>query len=99
MAIKAYKGQIAYTKSPDSFEFIENGYVVVDGATVVTAVQELPAAYKDAEIVDFGNQLVMPGFVDAHVHPCQLPNIGLGYDMELLPWLDTYTYKQEQRFF
>ena len=32
MAIKAYKGQIAYTKSPDSFEFIENGYVVVDGA-------------------------------------------------------------------
>ena len=46
-------------------------------------MQELPAAYKDAEIVDFGNQLVMPGFVDAHVHPCQLPNIGLGYDMEL----------------
>ncbi len=98
MAIKAYKGQIAYTKSADSFEFIENGYIVVDGATVVAAAPALPAAYQDAEIVDYGNSLIVPGFVDAHVHPCQLPNIGLGYDMELLPWLDTYTYKQEQRF-
>jgi guanine deaminase len=98
MALKAYRGNIAYTKTKDCFEFLENGYVIVDGAKVVATAGILPDAYRNAEVVDYGDSLIIPGFVDAHVHPCQLPNIGLGYDMELLPWLEAYTYRQEMRF-
>ncbi len=98
MAVRAYKGDIAYTKTPGEFTFIEDGYIVVDGVCVVATGAQLPATYAGADVVDYSGKLIIPGFVDAHVHPCQLPNIGLGYDMELLPWLDTYTYEQEQRF-
>ena len=96
--IQIYKGDIAYTKIKDEFEFLENGSIVVEDAKVKGVWAKLPEQYKDLPIQDFSGKLIIPGFVDAHVHPCQLPNIGLGYDLELLPWLDMYTYKQEGRF-
>ena len=96
--IQIYKGDIAYTKIKEEFEFLENGFIVVEGFKVQGVHTTLPEQYTDLPIQDFGGKLIIPGFVDAHVHPCQLPNIGLGYDLELLPWLDVYTYKQERRF-
>ncbi len=43
-------------------------------------------------------QMLLPGFVDAHVHAPQFPNAGLGYDKTLLDWLDTYTFPLEARY-
>lgn len=40
-------------------------------------------------------QFLMPGFIDCHIHAPQMPNIGLGLDMELLDWLNTYTFPLE----
>ncbi len=96
--IRIYKGDIAYTSKKDAFDFMQDGYIVVEDSKVKLICAELPDIYKDVHVADFSGKLIIPGFVDAHVHPCQLPNIGLGYDMELLPWLDVYTYKQEGRF-
>ena len=41
---------------------------------------------------------VVPGFFDAHVHAPQFGNTGLGYDTELLPWLNDYTFPLEDSF-
>ncbi|XP_052119981.1 guanine deaminase [Frankliniella occidentalis] len=43
-------------------------------------------------------QMLLPGFVDAHVHAPQFPNAGLGYDKTLLDWLQTYTFPLEARY-
>lgn len=43
-------------------------------------------------------QFLIPGFIDTHIHAPQYPNIGLGYDVELLEWLDNYTFPTEIRF-
>ncbi|KAK3930206.1 Guanine deaminase [Frankliniella fusca] len=43
-------------------------------------------------------QMLLPGFVDAHVHAPQFPNAGLGYDKTLLDWLETYTFPLEARY-
>lgn len=43
-------------------------------------------------------QLLLPGFVDAHVHAPQFPNAGLGYDKTLLDWLESYTFPLEARY-
>jgi len=51
-----------------------------------TPVERLP---RDA--------LMVPGFVDAHVHYPQLPVIG-SYGAQLLDWLDRYTFPAESRF-
>lgn len=40
----------------------------------------------------------MPGLIDCHIHAPQMPNIGLGLDMELLDWLNAYTFPMEAQF-
>src|SRR5450631_1027684 len=46
---------------------------------------------------DHRGQLVMPGFIDTHVHMPQLEVIA-SYGTELLDWLNTYTFPAEQRY-
>lgn len=44
------------------------------------------------------NQFILPGFIDCHIHAPQMPNIGLGLNMELLDWLKTYTFPMESQY-
>lgn len=46
---------------------------------------------------DHRGRLVMPGFIDTHVHSPQLDVIA-SYGTQLLDWLDTYTFPAECRF-
>ncbi|KAI6150706.1 hypothetical protein BKA82DRAFT_4118800 [Pisolithus tinctorius] len=43
-------------------------------------------------------EFIMPGFVDTHIHACQVPNLGVGGQYELLDWLKYYTYPTESKF-
>jgi len=47
--------------------------------------------------LDHSGRLVMPGFIDTHVHSPQLDVIA-SYGTELLDWLNTYTFPAESRF-
>lgn len=40
----------------------------------------------------------MPGLIDCHIHAPQVAQIGLGLDMPLLDWLNTYTFPLEAKF-
>lgn len=44
------------------------------------------------------SQFLVPGFIDCHVHAVQFPNLGIGYDKQLLEWLETYTFPLEKRY-
>ena len=46
---------------------------------------------------DHRGRLVMPGFIDTHVHSPQLDVIG-SFGTQLLDWLDTYTFPAEARY-
>lgn len=46
--------------------------------------------------VDHRGHLVMPGFIDTHVHSAQIDVIG-AWGTQLLDWLDTHTFPAEQR--
>jgi guanine deaminase len=46
---------------------------------------------------DHCGRLIMPGFIDTHVHMPQLDIIA-SYGTELLDWLNTYTFPAETRF-
>ncbi|KAL4067168.1 hypothetical protein V8B97DRAFT_1874102 [Scleroderma yunnanense] len=43
-------------------------------------------------------EFIMPGFVDSHIHACQIPNLGLGGDDQLLDWLKNTVFPTEARF-
>ena len=47
--------------------------------------------------LDHGGQLILPGFIDTHVHMPQLEVIA-SYGSELLEWLNTYTFPSELRY-
>lgn len=97
---KIYKANILYTKDPSRFEVIENGFLAVgdDGRIIGVATDLVSLDSEEAEIVDFGNRLLIPAMNDMHVHAPQLRNQAVAMDLELLPWLQNYTFPEEVKY-
>jgi guanine deaminase len=100
MMKKVYKAHILYTKEQSRFEVIENGYIAVDVDGRVTGVAADLSLLdcEDVEVVDFGNRLLIPAMNDLHVHAPQYRNQGIAMDLELLPWLQNYTFPEEMKY-
>src|SRR5690606_28847898 len=75
-----------------AYVFEEDGGVLVrDGRIVATGdFSAIAAQAGDAKVVDHRPHLILPGFIDAHVHMPQMQVIA-SYGAELLDWLNTYT--------
>lgn len=95
---KIFKGDIAFTPTKNKFEIYENAYIIVEGGKVVNILEKLDKPYKDYDFNDYTGKLIIPGFTDLHLHAVQYPNRGLGLDKELIPWLETYTFPEENRY-
>ena len=97
---KVYKAHILYTKEKSHFEVLENGYIAVDADGRVAGVSTDLASLdcEGAEVVDFGDRLLIPDMNDMHVHAPQYRNQGIAMDMELLPWLQNYTFPEEMKY-
>ena len=92
------KGNILYTPNPSALVSIQQGYVIAVDGVVVHCGESIPTVYTEYDVVDYGDNLIIPGFVDTHAHAPQYCNRGLGMDKELLPWLETYTFPEEAKF-
>jgi guanine deaminase len=58
---------------------------------------DLAAAHPGAEITNYGDCLILPGFVDAHLHYPQTAMIA-SWGKRLIDWLNTYTFPEEMKF-
>lgn len=96
--MKIYKANILFTKERTQFEVIENGYIAVEDGKVTGVYEQLPASLKDVTVTDFGDKLLIPAMNDMHVHAPQYRNQGIAMDLELLPWLQNYTFPEESRY-
>ena len=92
------KGNIIFTSTPDKFETYPNSYILVVDGRVKSISKEIPKGYSKEDIDDLGDSLIIPGFVDIHVHAPQLYNAGIGYSKQLIPWLNEYTFPLESKF-
>lgn len=96
---KIYRANILFTKERTHFEVIERGYVVVDDSgRVVEVTEHLSAEHEGVEVVDYGGRLLIPAMNDLHVHAPQYRNQGIAMDLELLPWLQNYTFPEEMKY-
>lgn len=94
-----YRANILFTPTPEAFCVLERGYVVVaEDGTIEGVYETLSEAYMGADVRDFGEALLIPAMNDLHVHAPQYRNMGIAMDMELLPWLNTYTFPEEERY-
>lgn len=92
------KGDIVFTPTKEKFEIHKDSYIIVEEGKVIRICKELEESYKDYMIKDYSDKLIIPGFVDLHLHAPQYANRGLGLDKELIPWLETYTFPEEGKY-
>jgi guanine deaminase len=79
---------------PDALIVIEDGSIRAFGAWDRTK-SSLPAG---APVTRYGDDsLILPGFIDVHVHYPQTQIIG-AYGKQLIDWLNKYTFVAEQQF-
>ena len=83
----------AYAYEEDGGLLIRGGGIVAAGGYADVARQ----AGEGAKMVDHRPHLLLPGFIDAHVHFPQMQVIA-SYGAELLDWLNTYTFPEETKF-
>ncbi|MBU5625869.1 amidohydrolase family protein [Oscillibacter sp. MSJ-2] len=98
MATEILKGHIADFPSLGELRITENGYLVLEDGVIQGVYSRLPPCYAACPVVDYGNRIVMQSFADLHLHAPQYPMLGMGMDLPLLEWLQTYTFQTEARF-
>ncbi len=92
------KGNIVYTQQPDRFDVYENSCLICCNGVIEQISSTIPDEYKNCEVKNYGSDLIIPGFVDLHTHASQFNQRGLGLDLQLLEWLEEYTFREESRF-
>jgi guanine deaminase len=85
---------------PGAFEHFEDGLLVVRNGHIEAlgpARELLQGLPREAGIIDHRGKLLLPGFIDTHIHYPQTDVIAApGGD--LLTWLQEHTFPQEARF-
>ena len=77
----------------DGMMLIESGRIQAVGAVA----DVLPLLKDEVEIRLYPRSILMPGFVDAHIHYPQTEIIG-SYGTQLLEWLEKYAFPAESKF-
>ncbi len=105
--IKAFRGEILHfladpTKvdENESYQYLEDGLLIIKDGIVdqvgdaKVLLNDLP---KEVKITHYETGLIMPGFIDTHVHYPQTEMIA-SYGEQLLEWLENYTFPAEREF-
>lgn len=103
--VSAVRGEIVHfladpAHHAHALEHFADGVLVVrDGhvAECGPAAELLPRLPAGTPLADHRGRLILPGFVDTHVHYPQTDIIA-SHGEQLLEWLEKYTFPAEQRF-
>ncbi|MDJ0699314.1 MAG: guanine deaminase [Woeseiaceae bacterium] len=85
---------------PSAWQCFDDGILLVENGRILAAgpATELQAQLTDdVEVQDLRQKVIVPGFIDCHVHFSQLDIIA-SYGEQLLDWLNRYAYPEEMRF-
>jgi guanine deaminase len=103
--IQAYRASLLhFSEDPafhdDAHRWHEDGLLIVDDGRVQAAgdyAQLRASLPEEAQVHDYRGKLIVPGFIDTHIHYPQTDMIASPAP-GLLPWLETYTFPVERRF-
>ena len=96
--MRLLKGNFIYSIDKNEIEIKENQYLLVKDGKVEGFYNEVPSIAKDVKVEDYKDNIIIPGLSDLHVHAPQYAFRGMGMDMQLLDWLNTYAFKEEGKY-
>ncbi|MEM8942125.1 MAG: guanine deaminase [Pseudomonadota bacterium] len=82
-----------YEYFPDGELLVEDGHIVATGALGAL----INGRDTQTEVIEHPHSLLLPGFIDTHVHYPQLDVIA-SYGAQLLEWLERYVFPEEAKF-
>ena len=98
---RVIRGQtVSFGKTPADLRHEEKGAVVIgdDGTILWTGpISLLPHGFVAAPVEDYGDCLVLPGFIDAHIHFPQYRMLAAP-GKDLLDWLNRFTFPEESQY-
>lgn len=92
------KGNIISSDSLKEITIYENSYLVSKDGKIIGIYKLLPSEFSNLKVKDYKDNLIFQSFSDMHLHAPQYPMLGMGMDLPLLDWLDTYTFPTEANF-
>ena len=94
-----FDGDPLVTPWQDCVRIDSAGAVLLKGRHIaaVGSAATLKAAHPRAQVISYGDDLICPGFIDAHAHYPQTAMIA-SWGKRLIDWLNTYTFPEEARF-
>lgn len=81
----------------DAFTYIEDGALLVDGGRIAAVGDYADLRRDGLAVIDHRPHLILPGFIDPHLHFPQVQVIA-SWGAQLLDWLRDYTFPAEARF-
>ena len=101
----ALRGRLlSFTRAPEgvgdggSYTYIDDGLIVIDHGRIAAVGPAAEVALPAGTAVDhYPDRLILPGFIDAHIHFPQTQVIA-SYGAQLFEWLDKYTFVAEQKY-
>ncbi|KXI29008.1 guanine deaminase [Paraglaciecola hydrolytica] len=104
IGLKGYRAKILHfakaTTSPkDDYCYFEDGLLVTrDGKVIFTGdYKNNINQYDKLDIQDYSGKLLLPGFIDSHMHFPQTEMLA-SFGEQLLDWLTDYTFPTENKF-
>jgi guanine deaminase len=83
----------------DAARFLPDGLLVISDGKVKECgpYSTVSSKYPGLKVTSYTNRIIMPGFVDGHIHVGQTRVLG-AYGEQLLPWLLEWIFPEEIKF-
>lgn len=94
----ALKGTVCYSENLHKLVTAENAWVVCEDGQCAGVFLKLPEKYAGIPCRDVGDNLIIPGMTDLHLHAPQYSFRSIGMDLELLEWLDHMAFPEESAY-
>jgi len=95
---RAVRGDFVHAPVRGEIEVLRDHVIRVGGDGTIIAVAPAADGVPDETLDLPAGQVVLPGFVDLHVHAPQYPQLGLALDEPLEVWLGKYTFPLEAKY-
>lgn len=106
MSVQAFRGSFLdfvddpfWVDEASSTRYLVDGLLVLENGLIKDfgPYESLQATYAEVPVTAYPGKLILPGFIDTHIHYPQTGMIA-AYGEQLLQWLSQYTFPTESKF-